>query len=136
MAKRFTESTKWRDSWFMALPPEFKLAWLYVCDECDHAGILELNERLANLQIGIEIDWQAFLAQCGRRVEYIKESKYWVRTFCEFQHGKLNPGNRVHKSVIRRLESLKLVSVERQCDKDLARSVPKVLDGLESRSGS
>lgn len=108
MAKRFTETNKWRDRWFLSLSMVEKLAWSYVLDECDHAGIIELVEPIANMQIGCEVDWNAFFERCGDRVQQIEEGKFWIKAFVDFQYGGLNPENRVHKSVIRRLEMMGL----------------------------
>jgi len=108
MSKRFTETGKWRDKWFVLLPPEFKLAWIFICDECDHAGIIEIVEPLANMQIGVTVDWARFVEVCGHRIERLDDSKFWLKAFCEFQYGDLNPENRVHKSVLRRLESYRI----------------------------
>lgn len=110
MSKRFTETSKWRDRWFMMLPAEYKLAWMYLCDECDHAGVIEIVEPLANMQIGSVIDWTKFLEACGHRVVKFGEGKLWVRSFCDFQYGTLNPENRVHKSVLKRLAQMGLAS--------------------------
>jgi hypothetical protein len=110
MSKRFTETGKWRDRWFMLLPAEQKLAWIYVCDECDHAGIIEIIEPLANMQIGMPVNWSQFFDACGHRVVLIGEGKYWVRSFCDFQYGTLNPENRVHNSVLKRLKQMGLAS--------------------------
>ncbi len=106
MAKRFTETGKWKDRWFVSLAPCHKLAWGFVCDECDHAGVIEIVEPIANLQIGCEIDWDEFAGVCGDRIVKLDDGKFWVRAFCHFQYGELNPENRVHKSVLNRLEKL------------------------------
>jgi hypothetical protein len=109
VAKRFTETDKWRDGWFLQLTAVDKLAWQYVCDNCDHAGIIEIVEHLANLQIGLSVDWPAFVVACGHRIEELPGGKLWIKAFCEFQYGELNPENRVHRSVLKRLEAAKLL---------------------------
>jgi hypothetical protein len=81
MGKRFTESDKWRDKWFRALRPEFKLAWLYLLDNCDAAGVIDLDQELADFQIGIALDWSQFLTHCDGRVEQLKSGKFWVCRF-------------------------------------------------------
>lgn len=108
MAKRFTETTKWRDKWFLSLEPSYKLAWLFICDECDHAGIVEVVEPLANMQIGFQVDWDGFFEVCQYRTVKIEDGKWWVKAFCDFQYGTLNPDNRVHRSVLKRLDSMGL----------------------------
>ena len=110
MAKRFTETAKWRDGWFLKLPARYKLAWIYVCDECDHAGFIEIVEPLANMQIGEDIDWVEFVSYCTDKIIDLGEGKFWVKAFCDFQYGTLNPENRVHKSVLNRFEKMGLAS--------------------------
>ena len=104
MAKRLTETEKWKDRWYVGLSGEYKLAWNFCCDNCDHAGILEVFEPVCNAQIGFDIDWNDFVEQCAHRIEKIGDGQYFLRAFVEFQYGELNPENRVHKSVLRRLE--------------------------------
>ena len=104
MAKRFTETDKWKDRWFVGLSGQHKLAWMYCCDQCDHAGILEIVEPVANIQIGFEIDWDEFVTASDGRIQQIEDGVYFIRAFVDFQYGELNEDNRVHKSVINRLQ--------------------------------
>lgn len=110
MAKRFTETDKWKDRWFLSLTPAHKIAWGFICDQCDHAGVVEIVDHIANIQIGCEVDWDEFVELAGDRIHKIEEGKFWVKAFCDFQYGKLNPENRVHKSVIDKLEKMGLTS--------------------------
>lgn len=103
--KRFTETEKWRDVWFMDLPIKFKLAWLYMCDQCDAAGIFEPNTRLMECQIGEPINTTELLRQMGGRVEALKSGKWRIVGFIRFQYGReLNPKNNAHLGVIRALQ--------------------------------
>ena len=100
--RRYTDTEKWRDKWFRALKPEFKLAWLYLVDNCDWAGVLDLDRELANFQIGFDVDWERFLDVCGDRVHCLNSGKIWLTKFVEFQQGTatLNPKNNAHKNII------------------------------------
>ena len=39
MAKRFTDTEKWKDVWFEELSGEAKLMYFFFLDNCDCAGI-------------------------------------------------------------------------------------------------
>ena len=43
MAYRFTNTDKWSDSWFYGLNNLEKLLFMYLCDNCDIAGFVEIN---------------------------------------------------------------------------------------------
>ena len=48
MAKRMSETEKWKDPWFEGLSKDFKLIWLYLLDDCDNAGIWQMSIRRLN----------------------------------------------------------------------------------------
>jgi hypothetical protein len=102
MAKRFTETEKWKDPWFCGLNEKQKLFWFYLLDTCDHAGIWQVNWPLVDFYIkGYKHDSYKFEG----RILYISENKWFIKKFIDFQYkGKLNPDNSAHKSVIDRLE--------------------------------
>ncbi len=103
MPNRFTATEKWHDKWFQPLRPEFKLAWLYLVDNCDAGGFIDLNAGLADFQIGYEVDWERFLHECGDRVTKLASGKLWVVRFAEFQQKTtvLNQKNNHHVSIVR-----------------------------------
>lgn len=108
MAKRFTETTKWDDKWFVELEPEFKLAWFYLCDCCDIAGVIDFSEMLANFRIGKTINWEAFVNATNGRVEMLEDGKLWIVGFCDFQYGELSDQCKAHSAVIRNLKKTNL----------------------------
>lgn len=52
MPKRFTETKKWDDPWYRRLSPRLKAFWLYLCDNCDNAGVWKIDYELASFYIG------------------------------------------------------------------------------------
>ena len=106
--KRFTETIKWADPWFRALPIESKCLWLWLLDNCDCAGIIEPDMGLASFQIGAQYDLQSPLQALGDRVQ-IHGAKLFIPKFIRYQYGQeLNMANTAHRGVVRRLESSKI----------------------------
>ena len=101
MAKRFTETGKWKKKWIRELSPEMKLFWFYLLDNCDHAGIWEVDIELAAFQIGIELDESIILNTFNRKIVTFKPGKWFIPKFIDYQYGELNKSNRAHLSVIK-----------------------------------
>lgn len=106
--KRFSETTKWADPWFRALPIEAKCLWLWILDNCDCAGIIEIDYGLAEFQIGTTKPLESALQALGDRVQK-HGSKLFVPKFIRYQYGdELCFANTAHRGVIRRLELAKI----------------------------
>jgi hypothetical protein len=103
MAKRFTDSEKWKKPWWRRLSLKSKLTWQYLVDNCDHAGIWSADYELASFQIGMPIDEAAMLSEFEGRVEKIDDDKLFIPSFLEFQYGELRDNNTVHISVAKTL---------------------------------
>jgi len=112
MAQRMTETKKWLKGHFREMPPRIKLAWLYLIDSCDHAGIWEHDFGLLNFQIGYgsndAITREEIERHLSDKLELIGTDKYFIPSFITFQYGKagLKHANRVHASAIKRLTDL------------------------------
>ena len=97
MAKRLTATEKWIDPWFCSLSERDRLFWLYLLDNCNHAGIWSVNPMLVQTYFpGYVINSDIF----GDRVTVLSGEKWFINKFVEFQYGSLNKENRVHSSVI------------------------------------
>jgi hypothetical protein len=112
MARRWTDSNKWEDAWFMDLPSKYKLFWLYLCDKCDHAGVWEVNWRMAQFIVGENLEPAETKRLFKDRIIEVDNGRYWyLKKFIDFQQGthELNPANKCHKSIISILNKFNLL---------------------------
>lgn len=109
MAKRMTDTDKWKKRFVRELKPQHKLLWFYILDDCNHAGIWEVDIEVASIRVGHQLVYdmlpQAFL---DKIVIFDNGDKWFIPDFIEFQYGELNPNSNVHKSVIQLLERYNL----------------------------
>lgn len=105
MAKRFTDTEKWKDEWFLELEPLMKMLWIYMLDTCDFAGVWKVNFKLASYSIGTALDRQSALNALGDRIMVLSLDKWHIPKFITYQQkGYLNPTNNAHKGIINLLE--------------------------------
>ena len=108
MAKRFISTDLFREDWFLELDIEVRLFFIYAITNCDHAGILKANVRAFNALNGTQVGKDTILEQINaekQRIEKISDTTWFITDFIRFQYGDtLNPANRAHASVIKRLE--------------------------------
>lgn len=101
MAKRLTDTDKWKRKNYRLLPPLMKLAHQYLLDNCDHCGIWHPDFDLMSFQIGAEITEEEFFEHFGKKCVLLPNGAIFYPTFLSFQYkGKLNPKNKAHQSVI------------------------------------
>lgn len=111
MAKRFTDTDKWKKSFLRGLKAPYKLLWIYILDECDHAGIWHVEIDIAQIKIGEKLKLDTAIESFGGRIIDLGE-KWFIPDFIEFQYGELNPQNRAHNSVINILRKYDLLTEE------------------------
>ena len=114
MAKRMTDTDKWKKRFVRELSSELKLLWLYILDDCNHAGIWEVDLEVASIRIGetlkFDIPAEDMLPQSflDKIVIFDNGDKWFIPEFIDFQYGELNPNSNVHKSVILLLQKYNL----------------------------
>ncbi len=130
MAKRFTSTVKWNEDWFLDLSLANKLFWIYICDNSDHAGVFKPNKRVFELLVGSKINIKDFLEVVNRdknRIMVLANGRWYLTRFIQFQYGpKLNPNNRVHKSILK-----VLIENDIEYQKELLENLDNI--GAESR---
>jgi hypothetical protein len=100
VAKRFTDTDKWKKTWFRELSPKMKCAWEYLRDMCDHAGVWDADFALMKFFIGEEITREELEKAFHNRILKLQDGKkYLLLGYIKFQYVTLKPGNRTHESV-------------------------------------
>jgi len=85
MAKRFIDTGMFDDPWFMDLSKDAKITWVYIITKCDHAGIIEINERLFKLQTGIN-SWSTVRKELDNRIYNLRDMYFFIPKFIQFQY--------------------------------------------------
>lgn len=136
MAKRFTDTDKWKKTFIKSLPTEYKLFWLFIIDDCDNAGIWHVELEVAEARLGIKLSIEKIRGFFKERiVEFDGGTKMFVPDFVDFQYGSLNAANKAHKSVIDKLSKYNLMGhispLQGAMDKDkeLDKELDKDKDG-------
>jgi hypothetical protein len=105
MAKRFTDTDKWKKKFLRGLQAPYKLLWLYILDECDHAGVWIVDFDVARLRLDEDVFEDEALKAFGDKIFKIDNGERWlILDFIEFQYGKLKETNNAHISVIKTLK--------------------------------
>ena len=109
MAKRMTDTDKWKKRFVRELSPQHKLLWFYILDDCNHAGIWEVDLEVASIRVGFDLSHDNLPSSFGEKViSFDNGDKWFIPEFIDFQYGELNPNSNVHKSVIALLDKYNL----------------------------
>ncbi len=101
MAKRFNDTDIWKKQrWFRKLKPDYKLAFYYIKDQCNHAGIWEVDcsDLIEDLGL-LSFDINDFLVSINteydkisgekvvkERIILLKNNQLWITGFIQFQY--------------------------------------------------
>ena len=100
MPKRYTDTDKWKKIWFRKLKNDHKVFWMYVLDQCDHAGIWEVDFELASYFCNGIKETEIRKTFVKQYHEFDDGKRWFIKDFIEFQYRGLDESNRVHNSVI------------------------------------
>lgn len=105
MAKRFTDTDKWKRQWFRHLKPAMKCFWSYVLDNCNNAGIWEVDFEAASFNVGEELNALDVMEAFRKQYFPFALGKRWfIIDFVDFQYGELKPSSNAHVAVINTLK--------------------------------
>lgn len=128
MPKRMTDTEIWKKQrWFRKLSASHKLAFLYIKDQCDHAGIWNIDCSDLVEDIGLEsFVMEDFIKECNtefdkfsgkitvkERLRLLDKGYLWVTGFIQFQckgkEGLVNPHAKPVITALQRLNGLNLL---------------------------
>jgi hypothetical protein len=142
MAKRFTDTNKYKKPFIRGLQGAYKLLWDYLYHDCDFAGIWIVDFEITQLYLGADMPvnkkdaLKYFNADEKRIIEFDNGKKWFIKSFVEFQYGILNPENRVHFSILKELTKHKvdkglISSLQGAKDKDKEKEMDKDKDFID-----
>lgn len=128
MPKRFTDTDIWKSQrWFRKLSSDYKLAFLYIKDQCNHAGIWNVDcaDLIEDTAIP-DFSLPGFIEKCNteydkmsgeksfkERVRLLDKGYVWVTGFIQFQYkgkqGLVNPYAAPVKTALQILSGYKLL---------------------------
>jgi len=76
MAKRFTDSEKWKKPFIKKLPMQYKLLWFYLLDDCNHAGVWQVDLEIASLRIGYKLNLKDSITALNDKIKVFESFKF------------------------------------------------------------
>ena len=109
---RFSETDKWKDSWFRKLSAPSKLLFLYILDTCDNAGFFEMDTEMCAFITKME-EKHVLGAIKGLNRSLLgaddRDELFYVKNFLRHQRNlPLNPENNAHKQILRIIDEKKI----------------------------
>lgn len=112
MPKRFTDTEKWKKGFIRRLPTKYKLLWLYILDDCNHAGVWDVDLDVAEIRVGSKINKKEAIKHYSENIRIFDNGNKWfIPKFIDFQYGQLNENVNAHKSVIKLIDKYDLYSI-------------------------
>lgn len=96
VAKRLTDTAKWKNPWFRSLPSKYKILFLYILDECDNAGVMHLDWEIIGFVLKEKFSVEDFNKFFKEKICFIGEDKIIVRKFMLYQDNYDSPMMRKH----------------------------------------
>lgn len=109
MAKRLIDTDIFKKSFTRSLTGAYKLLFIYIINDCNHAGIWDVDLEIAGMRCGFNFDEETAKKEFGDKIIIFDSGKKWfIPSFVSFQYGELNSTNKAHNSVIQILKKYSL----------------------------
>jgi len=142
MAKRLTDTDKWKEPWFCALTPEHKHFWTYLMENCNHAGIWAPNWPLVKFHLCIDnpVNHKVY----NDKIQIMSDGNWFIPDFLYLQYPNgLRMDVRPLRSVLHILTQYNLLETlkkgfyspyerAKDIDIDIDKKQPYTSNGIES----
>lgn len=110
MSKRFVDTEIWNKAWYQELSLKEKVLVKYIFEQCDCAGVWDINFRLASFIIGETVSFDDIDSINNKNLlfEVFDNDKLFVIDFIKFQYGTLSENCKPHKPIIEKLKKYNL----------------------------
>lgn len=103
MAKRFTDTDKWKDDWYLSLNNDNRIVWQWLLDNCNHAGICKKSITLLNLMCNTKLAAKDIVVIFEDRI--LETDNHWfIPKFLKFQYSTLQSKKPAIISVVNELK--------------------------------
>lgn len=102
MAKRFTDTEKWKDDWYLSLSNDDKIVWQWLLDNCSHAGFCKKSISLLNMMCRVNYTEAEVIEKMKDRVISIN-NQWFIPKFIKFQYSTLLSAKPAIISVVKEL---------------------------------
>lgn len=110
MAKRFTDTEKWKDDWYISLSNDNKVVWQWLIDNCSIAGVCKPSIGLLNMMCQVKYTEDQLIQEMDGRV--ISHGRIWfVPKFLKFQYSTLLSNKPAIVSVVKELFNYGLIDL-------------------------
>lgn len=104
MAKRFTDTDKWKMAWFRKLGSEGRDLWSYLHDNCDFAGFFEIDCERITFELGFPVNLERIESVLNGKYQLVASDRIFLPAFIEFQYGSLSETSKPHLAVIKKMK--------------------------------
>lgn len=108
--KRFTDTAKWSDHWYRKLSGTAKLLWIYLIDNCNPIGLIELDFSITSIDFGQKVE-EKHLTELGDRVQHLGHGRLFIPKFINFQYGELSTACAPHRKILKLVADHNLIKV-------------------------
>jgi len=110
MAKRFTDSEKWKDDWYISLSNDYKIVWQWLIDNCSHSGLCKRSISLLNIMCKTSVKENEIIEKMEGRL-IVVDDFWFIPKFIKFQYSTLLSSKPAIISVVKDLFKYKLITM-------------------------